>query len=78
MEAFPQQSYVWHPQNLQLEQTLPIAYCCLAANLLVFFRMVIIRFDDAESERRALGWLAGRFSFKTWTIWLTSYPVDVL
>jgi len=29
--------------------------------------MVIIRFDDAEAERRALGWLAGRFSFKTWT-----------
>ena len=28
--------------------------------------MVIIRFDDAETERRALGWLAGRFSFKTW------------
>jgi hypothetical protein len=28
--------------------------------------MVIIRFDDPESERRALGWLAGRFSFKTW------------
>lgn len=28
--------------------------------------MVIIRFDDAEMERRALGWLAGRFSFKTW------------
>jgi hypothetical protein len=28
--------------------------------------MVIIRFDDAEIEKRALGWLAGRFSFKTW------------
>ena len=28
--------------------------------------MVIVRFDDAETERRALGWLAGRFSFKTW------------
>ncbi|MEK7676023.1 MAG: hypothetical protein AAB676_09350 [Verrucomicrobiota bacterium] len=28
--------------------------------------MVIIRFDDSETEHRALGWLAGRFSFKTW------------
>ena len=28
--------------------------------------MVIIRFDDGEAEKRALGWLAGRFSFKTW------------
>ena len=29
--------------------------------------MIIIRFPDAASERRALGWLAGRFSFKTWS-----------
>jgi hypothetical protein len=28
--------------------------------------MVIIRFEDIETEKRALGWLAGRFSFKTW------------
>jgi hypothetical protein len=28
--------------------------------------MIIIRFTDEASERRALGWLAGRFSFKTW------------
>jgi hypothetical protein len=28
--------------------------------------MTIIRFDDDEAERRALGWLAGRFTFKTW------------
>jgi hypothetical protein len=28
--------------------------------------MIIIRFTDAQSERRALGWLAGRFSFKSW------------
>ena len=28
--------------------------------------MVIIQFDDASAEKRALGWLAGRFSFKTW------------
>ena len=28
--------------------------------------MVIIQFDDADTEKKALGWLAGRFSFKTW------------
>jgi len=28
--------------------------------------MVILRFDTADEERRALGWLAGRFSFRTW------------
>jgi hypothetical protein len=27
--------------------------------------MIIIQFDDAEVEKRALGWLAGRFSFRT-------------
>jgi hypothetical protein len=28
--------------------------------------MVIIRFQDAAVKRRALGWLAGRHSFKSW------------
>jgi hypothetical protein len=28
--------------------------------------MVIVRFDTGDEERRALSWLAGRFSFKTW------------
>ncbi len=28
--------------------------------------MIIIRFPDTESKRRALGYLAGRFSFKSW------------
>jgi hypothetical protein len=28
--------------------------------------MIIVRFDDQETEKRAIGWLAGRFSFKTW------------
>jgi hypothetical protein len=28
--------------------------------------MVIIRFEDENAERRALAWLAGRFSFRTW------------
>ena len=28
--------------------------------------MVVLRFSDRETERRALGFLAGRFSFKSW------------
>jgi hypothetical protein len=28
--------------------------------------MIIIRFTDASAKRRALGYLAGRFSFKSW------------
>ena len=29
--------------------------------------MIIIRFPDDAAERRALGYLAGRFSFKSWS-----------
>ena len=28
--------------------------------------MILIRFPDAEAKRRAFGYLAGRFSFKSW------------
>ena len=28
--------------------------------------MILIRFADSESERQGLGFLAGRFTFKTW------------
>jgi hypothetical protein len=28
--------------------------------------MIIIRFPNPETERKALGYLAGRFSFKSW------------
>ena len=28
--------------------------------------MILIRFPDADTKRRALGYLAGRFSFKSW------------
>ncbi|MCR4413856.1 MAG: hypothetical protein NUV77_15660 [Thermoguttaceae bacterium] len=28
--------------------------------------MVLIRFADVDSKRRALGFLAGRFSFRSW------------
>ena len=29
--------------------------------------MVLIRFSDTQSESRALGYLAGRFPFKSWS-----------
>jgi len=29
--------------------------------------MVIIRFTDEAAKRRALGWLVGGFSFKSWS-----------
>jgi hypothetical protein len=29
--------------------------------------MIRIRFTDPQTERRALGYLAGRFSFKSWS-----------
>jgi hypothetical protein len=28
--------------------------------------MVIIQFENSDAEKKALGWLPGRFSFKTW------------
>ena len=37
-------------------------------------RMIIIRFADSESERRGLGYLAGRFSFKSWASGETMVP----
>jgi hypothetical protein len=40
--------------------------------------MIIIRFPDAESERRALGYLAGRFSFRTWSTGETMVPEEAL
>jgi hypothetical protein len=36
--------------------------------------MIIIRFPDAETERKALGKLAGRFTFKTWANGETMVP----
>lgn len=29
--------------------------------------MILIRFDDTAPKRRALGFLAGRFPFKSWS-----------
>lgn len=36
--------------------------------------MIRIRFPDTASERRALGYLVGRFSFKTWSSGETFVP----
>jgi hypothetical protein len=36
--------------------------------------MVVIRFPDSQTERRALGHLAGRFAFKSWASGETLVP----
>jgi hypothetical protein len=40
--------------------------------------MIIIRFPDEESKRRALGHLVGRFSFKSWASGELMVPKDAL
>ena len=40
--------------------------------------MILIRFADSPSERRALGYLAGRFSGKTWANGDTLVPEEAL
>lgn len=40
--------------------------------------MIVIRFPDAESEQHALGYLAGRFSFKSWSSGDTLVPEAAL
>ena len=40
--------------------------------------MIIIRFSNPDMERRALGFLAGRFSFKTWDNGETAVPQQAL
>ena len=40
--------------------------------------MVLIRFTDAESKRRALEALAGEFSFKSWSSGEMLVPEDAL
>jgi hypothetical protein len=40
--------------------------------------MIIIRFSDAAAERRALGFLAGRFAFKSWDTGETVVPEQAL
>lgn len=40
--------------------------------------MIRIRFPDAVSERQALGYLLGRFSFKSWVNGVTLVPAYAL
>jgi hypothetical protein len=40
--------------------------------------MIIIRFPDTDSKRRALGFLAGRFSFKSWASGEMAVPETAL
>jgi hypothetical protein len=40
--------------------------------------MVLIRFPDVETKRRALGYLAGRFSFKSWSSGEVAIPEPAL
>ena len=40
--------------------------------------MVIIRFSDDASKRRAMGWLLGRFSFKSWATGQMLVPEEAL
>jgi hypothetical protein len=40
--------------------------------------MIIIRFPDEKSKRRALGYLPGRFSFKTWVTGEMMVPENAL
>jgi hypothetical protein len=40
--------------------------------------MIIIRFPDDAAKRRALGFLAGRFSFKSWATGEMLVPENAL
>ena len=40
--------------------------------------MILIRFSDARREKRGLGYLAGRFSGKTWKSGETLVPEEAL
>lgn len=46
--------------------------------LAIIGRMVLVRFSDAQSERRGLGYLAGRFPFKSWESGQTLVPESAL
>jgi hypothetical protein len=40
--------------------------------------MIIITFPDLDSKRRALGFLSGRFSFKSWATGEMMIPEEAL
>jgi hypothetical protein len=39
---------------------------------------IIIRFPDDAAKRRAIGWLPGRFSFKSWATGEMLVPAEAL
>jgi hypothetical protein len=40
--------------------------------------MIMIKFEDADAKRRALGFLAGRYTFKSWTTGEMAVPEGAL
>lgn len=40
--------------------------------------MIMIRYEDAGAKRQALGFLAGRFTFKSWTTGEMAVPEAAL
>ena len=40
--------------------------------------MIQIHFPDVEAKRRALSWLAGRFTFKSWATGEMIVPAEAL
>lgn len=40
--------------------------------------MIVIRFPDDEAKRKALGWLPGRFSFRSWATGEMIVPEEAL
>jgi hypothetical protein len=40
--------------------------------------VLLIRFQDKEAKRKALGFLAGRFSFKSWASGEMAVPEEAL
>jgi hypothetical protein len=49
-----------------------------ALNHPMVIRMIIIRFPEKAAKKRALGYLAGRFSFKSWSTGEMMVPEEAL
>jgi hypothetical protein len=49
-----------------------------AASVVENWAMIIIRFPDDKAKRRALGFLPGRFSFKSWATGEMMVPENAL
>ena len=71
------------PRVYDAEQTLLMAFCFLGLHRPFSGRiqdvfMIIIRFPDTESKHRALGFLSGRFSIKSWASGEMAVPETAL